>query len=95
MNLDLPTVAGVVAVVVALLILIGVALWAALHKRTPAAPPVQYETRPFSLSRAMDDAKHEHADRIITQALGVSHAVNVGRILGTLDVPKPPEAPKA
>jgi hypothetical protein len=92
---DPMTVATWVAFGFAVLFVIGVTLWAIVHKRTPAtlAPPT--DTRPYSISRAMDDLKHYHADQIIGQALGVAQAGTLGSVLGPLATAKPPDAPKA
>jgi hypothetical protein len=89
---DPMTVATWVAFGFAVLFVLGVILWAALHKR-PAGAPILPAAQPYSISRAMDELKHYHADQVIGQALGVAQASSLGSVLGPLS--KPPEPPKA
>lgn len=78
----------------AVLFVLSVLAWAVLHKRpngqmlSPPPAPAQ----PYSISRAMDELKHYHADQVIGQALGVAQASSLGSVLGPLS--KPVESPK-
>jgi uncharacterized membrane protein len=91
MNLDTPT---IIALIVFLISLLGLLAGAAVflsRKRTPSnmAPASQ----PYSISRALDELKYQHADAIIGQTLGTSHAVDLASRLGPMA--KPPELPKS
>jgi hypothetical protein len=91
------TIAAWLAFGVAVLFVLGVVLWAILHRKSP--PPAIYSApttiQPYSISRALDDLKYQHADLMIGQTLGTAHAADLGAKLGPLSAPKPPEAPKA
>jgi hypothetical protein len=91
------TVAAWVALGIAVLFVLSVVAWAILHRR-PVAPSYAAPAalQPYSISRALDDLKYQHADRIIGETLGVSHANGLGSVLGGMSPsPKAPEAPKA
>lgn len=93
MTLDPLTLASIAIVILAFLALAGVALFVLLRRKPSPPPPMpqvmQYDPRPYSLSRAIDDAKHEAADILIRNTLGNAHAVQMGKTLATMEG-KPP-----
>jgi hypothetical protein len=87
MTPDLMTIASIGIVILAFLALAAVAMFT-FTKRKPAAPPPPmqtYDPRPYSLSRAIDDAKHEAADVLIRTTLGNAHAVSMGKVLAGME----------
>jgi len=89
------TIVGLVVLALSLVFCAGVVAWSIGRGRSTPTPTVavpSHDPRAYSISRALDDLKYEHADRVIGQTLGLSHAASVGSVLGPLS---PAAAPKA